>query len=138
MLYFGVTFNRSGFNVTALSQGFATVDERTFHIGQTEQFQQWVVDIKATPREPALWFFDECDFNNPDYPTDFFRFNDDCNSVFLVNHRPLCNLRQFIFEILTVSTSHKSALATEFVLASALRIFHELDVKPVKSDPLFF
>jgi hypothetical protein len=134
MLYFGVGFIRSGFKVTVLSQGFATVDQKLFYVGQDELFRQWVADIKTSHEEPAMWFFDEKDFHNPEYNSEVFYFANEYDSLFLVNHRALCNIRQFGRELFALCNVYNSDIETEFVLASAMRIFHQQDLKPFNPD----
>ena len=138
MLYFGVCFIRGGFKVTALSQGFAIIDEKLYRIAQAQQFWQWVAEVRTTPDEPAHWFIDENDFDNPDYPTELFHFTNDYDSLFLVNHRALCDMLQFVQEILVLAKFSNSMLNAEFLLASAVRIFQQQFTDPFESEPLLF
>jgi hypothetical protein len=124
MLYFGVHFACWHLKITALSQGFAVIDAVAFPFVPAGQLRAWANALKNSPTEPAQWFIDENDFYQPDYPTEIFQFQDPTNTVFLVNHRALCELMQFSQE-LTAAVKNASALPpADFFLASAIRLFH--------------
>ena len=136
MLYLGVRFMRFSFKVTAMSQGFATIDQKLFRVSQYQQVRQWLASIKSTPDEPAMWFIDENDFNNPDYPTELFRFDDEYNSLFLVNHRALCDMMQFVREICMRAKGGDTTIESEFLLASAVRVFQQQLCKPLITNTI--
>ena len=125
MLYFGVRFARGQLKITALSQGFAVIDVLNLSFLQAKQVQAWANVLKNCPEEPTQWFIDEHDFYQPDYPTEVFQFQDQSNTVFLVNHRAVCELMQFSQELTAVVKNAAALPPADFFLASALRLFHE-------------
>lgn len=125
MLYFGVHFARLQLKITALSQGFAVIDVLNLSFLQAKQVQAWANALKNCPEEPTQWFIDEHDFYQPDYPTEIFQFQDHTNTVFLVNHRALCELMQFSQELTAVVKNASALPPADFFLASAIRLFHE-------------
>ena len=135
MIYFGVSLFHNCFKIVALSEGFAPLDENTFHVKQQNKLQQWIASLKIQPTEPAQWFFDELEFNNPDYPSSVFHFNDDYNSIYLVNHRKLLNVVQFFYEWLAREQAFPLMQETAFFLASSIRIFDAKELKPFKPKP---
>lgn len=129
MLYIGVHFFRRRLKITALSQGFAVIDVLELSCIQAKEVNPWANALKKSPEEPTQWFIDEKDFFNPEFPAENFRFSDHENTVFLVNHRALCELMQFIREFALGMYDTSMSPQTDFFLASAIRIFHKNDCK---------
>ena len=127
MIYFGVQLLPQAFKVVALSQGFALIDDKFFGVEQYDQIIKWSNSLKSNTDEPAQWFFDEKDFNNPDYPGLVLESLDDCNAIFLVNHRKLVNVLQFFYEWIAreFDCYFTPKPETAFFLASAIRIFDD-------------
>jgi hypothetical protein len=98
MIYFGVQLLPQAFKVVALSEGFAFINEHYFNIEEYDKIKPWIDSVKINPDESAKWFFDEKEFNNADYPGFVFESLDECNEIFLVNHRKLVNMMQFFYE----------------------------------------
>jgi len=135
MLYLGAHFFRNRIKITALSQGFAIIAEETFFLSHTKQIFQWVNSLKQKTTEKVKWFIDEADFYNPDYPIDLLQLHDEYNALFLVNHRALCNMIQFVQEIISRRIIANSTIVeTDFFLASAIRIFNQRNLKYFKPD----
>jgi len=135
MIYFGVHLLPQAFKVVALSQGFALIDDKYFNVEEYDKIKPWIDSIKTDPDEPAKWFFDEKEFNNPDYPGFVFESLDGCNSIFLVNHRKLANMIQFFYECIVQEFYFAPIPETAFFLASAIRIFDNVQIKHFFPDP---
>ena len=135
MIYFGVQLLPQAFRVVALSQGFALIDERCFNDEQYDQIMPWSDSLKISTDETAQWFFDEKEFNNADYPGFVFESLDECNSIFLVNHRKLVNVIQFFYEWIAREYYFSPIPETAFFLASAIRIFEAKQVIQFIPDP---
>jgi hypothetical protein len=129
MLYFGVHFSRRHLKITALSQSFAVIDVLDWSYMQVKEVKAWANALKNNPEEPTQWFIDEKDFFNPDFPAQSFRFSEQENTVFLVNHRALCELMQFIRQFSWLMQDTSQSPLSDFFLASAIRVFHKNDYK---------
>ena len=129
MLYLGVELFSYAFTITALSDGFARLGQKNFRLSNSNSWQYWVNQLKVNPQEPLRWFLDAADFQNPDYPAHLFDLSGEFSTVYLVNHRALCNLRQFLYERLGTTNGRNNDLEMSFVLASANRIFTEHDLE---------
>jgi len=136
MIYFGVQLLPQAFKIVALSQGFALIEEKYFNIEQYDKFKPWIDSVKIDPDEPTKWFFDEKEFNNPDYPAFVFESLDQNNSIFLVNHRKLVNVMQFFYEwiVRELDCYFTPKPETAFFLASAIRIFDDKHLVPFVPD----
>jgi len=134
MIYFGVQLLPQAFKVVALSQGFALIAENYFNVEQYDKFKPWIDSVKTESDEPAQWFFDEKEFYNTEYPGFVFEFLDECNSIFLVNHRKLVNVIQFFYEWIAREYHFSPIPDTPFLLASAMRTFDDKQLKQFIPD----
>jgi hypothetical protein len=134
MIYFGVQLLPQAFNIIVLSEGFALLDQRCFTVDEYDQIQPWSEALKIDPEEPALWFFDETEFNNPDYPALLFESLDQANDIYLVNHRKLVNAVQFCYEWSAREFDFAPRPEKALFLASAIRIFDAEQLKPFIPD----
>lgn len=125
MTYFGVQLLPQAFKIVALSQGFALIDECCFNVEEYDKIKPWINSVKINPYESAKWFFDEKEFNSVDYPGFVFESLDESNSIFLVNHRKLCNAFQFFREWIAREFDFAPRTEPAFFLASAIRIFDD-------------
>jgi len=130
MIYFGVQLLPQAFNIIALSEGFALLDQHCFTVDQYENLQPWSNQLKIDPQEAARWFFDETEFNNPDYPALLFESLNQSNHIYLVNHRKLADVAQFFYEWIAREFDFAPRPEKAFFLASALRIFDAQQIKP--------
>jgi hypothetical protein len=135
MIYFGVQLLPQAFNIVALSEGFARLDQRFFTVEQYDDIEPWSDALKIDPQEPAKWFFDETEFNNPDYPALLFDSLDKGNAISLVNHRKLANVVQFFYEWIAREFDFAPRPEIAFFLASAIRIFDAEQMKQFIPDP---
>jgi len=135
MIYFGVQLLPQAFNVVALSEGFARLDQRFFTVEQYDNVEPWSNALKIDPHEPAKWFFDETEFNNPDYPALLFQSLNPANHIYLVNHRNLANAVQFFYEWIAQEFDFASRPEKAFFLASTIRIFEAEQIKLFIPDP---
>jgi hypothetical protein len=138
MLYFGVHFSRWHLKITALSDGFAIIDVLDLPCMHAKKVLPWANALKNCPEEPTQWFIDENDFYNPDFPTEIFHFHDHTYTVFLVNHRALCELMQFIEEFTLVLHKASQFPQADFFLACAIRLFHKNHCQKFASDAMPF
>lgn len=135
MIYFGVQLLPQAFNIIALSEGFALLDQRLFTVEQYDHIESWSNSLKIDPHEPAKWFFDETEFNNPDYPALLFDSLNSANNIYLVNHRKLANILQFFYEWIAREFDFAPRPAKAFFLAATIRIFDEQQIKQFIPDP---
>ncbi len=135
MIYFGVQLLPQAFNIIALSEGFARLDQRLFTVEQYDNIESWSNSLKIDPHEPAKWFFDETEFNNPDYPALLFDSLNSANNIYLVNHRKLANILQFFYEWIAREFDFASRPEKAFFLASTIRIFEAEHIKLFIPDP---
>ena len=138
MIYFGVHLLPQACKVVALSQGFALIGEKYFNVEEYDKFKPWIDSIKIDLDEPAQWFFDEKEFYNTEYQGFVFEFLDQCNSIFLVNHRKLVNVIQFFYEWIAREYHFSTIPETAFFLASAIRIFDAKQLTHFIPDPESF
>jgi hypothetical protein len=135
MIYFGVQLLPQAFNIIALSEGFALLDQRLFTVEQYDNIEPWSDTLKIDPHEPAKWFFDETEFNNPDYPALLFESLNSANQLYLVNHRKLANVIQFFYEWIAREFDFAPRPEKAFFLASAIRIVDAQQMKQFIPDP---
>jgi hypothetical protein len=135
MIYFGVHLLPQAFNIIALSEGFALLDQRFFTVEQYDNIQSWSNSLKIDPHEPAKWFFDETEFNNPDYPALLFDSLNPANHIYLVNHRTLANVVQFFYEWIAREFDFAPRPEKAFFLAATIRIFEAEQIKLFIPDP---
>ena len=135
MIYFGVQLLPQAFNIIALSEGFALLDQRLFTVEQYDNIEPWSNALKIDSHEPAKWFFDETEFNNPDYPALLFDSLNSANNIYLVNHRKLANILQFFYEWIARDFDFAPRPEKAFFLAATIRIFDEQQIKQFVPDP---
>ena len=135
MIYFGVQLLPQAFNIIALSEGFALLDQRLFTVEQYDNIESWSNSLKIDYHEPAKWFFDETEFNNPDYPALLFDSLNSANNIYLVNHRKLANILQFFYEWIAREFDFAPRPEKAFFLAATIRIFDEQQIKQFVPDP---
>lgn len=135
MIYFGVQLLPQAFNIIALSEGFATLDQRLFTVEQYDNIEPWSNALKIDPHEPAKWFFDETEFNNPDYPALLFDSLNSANNIYLVNHRKLANILQFFYEWIAREFDFAPRPEKAFFQAATIRIFDEQQIKQFIPHP---
>jgi hypothetical protein len=135
MIYLGVQLLPQAFNIIALSEGFALLDQRLFTVEQFDNIEPWSNALKIDPHEPAKWFFDETEFNNPDYPALLFDSLNSANNIYLVNHRKLANILQFFYEWIAREFDFAPRPEKAFFLAATIRIFDEQQIKQFIPDP---
>lgn len=130
MLYSGVEFDRTGFTVTVLSETFAWLGENRFYNTSPQpSLSAWMAQFKEKSTEPVAWHFDATDWRNPDLPTYLFDFPDAVDRLFLVNHRALCNLVQFLTESRGGLVTNTNFLKKSFLLASVRRLLSSQQIK---------
>lgn len=135
MIYFGVQLLPQAFNIIALSEGFALLDQRFFNVEKYDDVEPWSDALKIDRHEPAKWFFDETEFNNPDYPALLFESLNQANDIYLVNHRKLANVVQFFYEWIAREFDFAPRPEKAFFLASAIRIVDAQQMKQFIPDP---
>ena len=135
MIYFGVQLLPQAFNIIALSEGFALLDQRCFTVEQYDNIEPWSNSLKIDPHEPAKWFFDETEFNNPDYPALLFDSLNPANDIYLVNHRQLANVVQFFYEWIAREFDFAPRPEKAFFLAATIRIIDAEQIKQFIPNP---
>jgi hypothetical protein len=128
MLQVGVELYAYGFTITVLSDAFAQLGQRKFRFSDCEDWKHWVNQFKNPYGETTCYYFDDYDFTNPDYPGHLFDAFNRGDFVYLVNHRLVCNLRQFLVEFFAQLNIRNDVLDMSFILASAVRLFSEDDL----------
>ena len=124
MLYLGVKLYKNSFKITALTEGFAHLGAKYFGIEENNYARQWINSIKNKSNEACSWFFDE--FNYTENSKDSFKFcyDNENDYIYLINHRKLQNIIQFIYEFaLKTEEPIMFDIDSTFILASAVRLF---------------
>lgn len=135
MIYFGVQLLPQAFNIIALSEGFALLDQQCFTVDEYDNIEPWSDALKIDPQEPAKWFFDETEFNNPDYPALLVDSLNPANNIYLVNHRTLANIVQFFYEWIAREFDFAPRPEQPLFLASTIRIVDANQIKQFIPDP---
>lgn len=129
MIYFGVDLYPKSFNIVCLTDCYALIDRKYFEFDKLNKFRQWIQECKSEPHEICQWFFDEKKYNDMDDPDSIFHFSDEyhdnSNYVYLVNHRKLINLIQFLYEWIIHEYDFFGEINKAFILASSFRIFEQ-------------
>lgn len=136
MIYLGVHSAITSFNVIALADSFAQLGHENFSGIHSKGFRQWLDSLKTCADEPVQWFFDQYQYRNPGCSTKVFGFDDNTDSIFLVNHRALYNRMQFVYQWLInqrILTPHHT-LEVALFLASARMLFDENQIILLNSE----
>lgn len=135
MIYLGVDLHDSNFRITVLTESFAHLDTISFYIEEKKRLQQALDSFKYNYCEKCSWFFDELNFNTHENAASTFYFDNNYNEIYLVNHRKLINIIQFLYEWAV----HTESVLTfdinkSLLLASAIRLFDSDDIKSFKPE----
>lgn len=128
MLYIGVMLHGSGFKITVLSESFAHLETKYF---SDKEFRliRWIDSFKTNHSEKCVWYFDEVNFNNHKEIFLLLCF-DYCSDIYLVSHRKLVNIIQFLYEWAVHTESYLTFdIDHTFILASTARLFDLNDIK---------
>ncbi|MBU1456996.1 MAG: hypothetical protein KKD01_19955 [Proteobacteria bacterium] len=130
MLYFGVDFNEHNFKISILTESFAHLDTKVFYFEEKQRYHKWLDSFKDNCREKCSWYFDEFDFINYENSASNFYYDNSYYEIYLVNHRKLLNIIQFLYEW----AIHNESVLTfdiekSLLLASAIRLFDDDDIK---------
>jgi hypothetical protein len=137
MIYCGVQLFSDSCHVVAVSDAFAVIDQRHFSLKQQDQPIPWLESLKVNPREAVHWFFDELNLYAHKQTAIRLAIRDD-QVTFIINHRKLANLRQFIYEWMAQDTMFASPPDMALILASAKRLFDDNDRRRCFIDDLPF
>ena len=152
MIYFGVDLLECGCSITALSEGLAVLDSRDFDTnftpfakksnGNSAVYENnlifnWANSIKCKHQEKSYWYFDEYNFYRHLSNFEIFEVHKLFDEFFLVDHRRLINLHKFLNEF---SAFRGNSFSVRFdmahLLASSVRLFNLIDIKPLKMENL--
>jgi len=136
MIYLGIQLLPKAFKMTALSSNFAPLASGYFAADDCCILDTRLEQLKLEADEPITWFFDEFEFNDPTLPGKMFQLVDNCNTIYLVNHRKLTDLVQLIHDWNGYHfnpkdpTNHDSTpiparAEISFFLASAKKVFND-------------
>ena len=92
MLYLGIDLSDFRVTITALSEGFAFLDELSFLSTDCAEVGPWLDSLLLGDDEPVSWFFCEKKFLTWNGPFFFFEFAGDTHRFFLVKDRVIENL----------------------------------------------
>ena len=140
MLYFGVKLNSNGYKITVLSESFACLDIKYFDAKDFENLYNWADSFKYKDLEKCYWFFDEYNFNKyaaaaSNFTAPGFYLDLYSSDIYLVNHRKLLNIIQFLYEWAVHTESYLTLdIDMSFLLASAFRLFDSDDFKYFKPE----
>jgi len=128
MLQVGVELYAYGFTITVLSDGFAQLGQKKFRFTDCKDWMHWVNQFKINYGEAACYYLDAYDFSHPDFPGYLFEAPGYSDFVYLVNHRLLCNLKQFLLEFCAKLNIRNDVVDMSVILASAARLFSDDDL----------
>ena len=138
MLYFGVNLCDHSFKITVLSESFAHIETRYFN-KKENQLNKWIDSFKTNISEKCIWYFDEFNFNNHKDTFLTLSFDYYCSDIYLVNHRKLLNIIQFLYEWAVHTESYLTFdIDHTFILASSTRLFDYGDIKYYNQETCLF
>ena len=124
MLYCGIFLHADSFKITILTDGFAHLSTKYFKSEEYETMHQLIGSFQLNNDECCSWFFDEKNFNDKIKCASIFNFNEERQKIYLVNHRKLANMLQFLREwIIETEIILMCEIDTSFILASSIRLF---------------
>jgi len=92
MLYIGVDIKVNCSALSALSEGFALIDELLLFGNDFAPLRSWLDSLSMGEMEPVLWFFCEKKFYRESDSKFFVDFRKDNHQFFLVKDRAVKNL----------------------------------------------
>ncbi len=130
MLYFGVYLHKSSLKITALSEGFAHLDTKYFEFNEIDRMYQWIDSFKLETNEKCSLFFDESNYKECGRSPFESYFDDGYNYFYLVKHRKLLDIMQFLYEFaLKTESPIMFDFDSTFILASTFRLFGKEEIK---------
>ncbi len=137
MLYCGVNLSLIRFKITVLSESYAFLETKYFDKEEIDRFYKWMNSFKYNNSEKCCWFFDEYNFYKYSDTAAYFEFQN--GDIYLVNHRRILNIIQFLYEWAVHTESYLTFdIEDSYLLASAFRIFDQDDVKFLKPKNCLF
>lgn len=137
MLYLGVNLKIKCFKITVLSESYAYLDTRYFDLEDIDRFYKWMNSYKYDNSEKCSWFFDEYNFYKYSDTVSYFELEN--SDIYLVNHRKLLNIIQFLYEWAVHTESYLTFdIEHSYLLASTFRIFDQDNVKYLKPKNCLF
>ena len=137
MLYLGVNLKIKCFKITVLSESYAFIETKYFDVEEIGRFYKWINSFKYNIHEKCCWFFDEYSFNKYSDTHSYFEFGND--EVYLVNHRKIINIIQFLYEWAVHTESYLTFdIEESYLLASTFRIFNQNDFKYLELKKCLF
>ncbi len=136
MIYCGVQLFVESFQIVALSEAFAIIDQRNFPADQHDNAKPWLESLKTRPDEKVQWFFDEQNISAYKHTAITLTWIMDGNETFVIDHRKLANLMQFFYEWMAQEATFFPAPDQAWILASAVRLFDDSQRRPYYIDDL--
>jgi hypothetical protein len=125
MLYIGVILHDHSLKLTVLSESFAYLGSKYLFDSEARCFYDWLNSHKCNQSETCLWYFDDVNFKNHKNILLAFCFDFYCNDVYLVSHRRVLNIFQFLYEWAVHNESYLTFDIDEsLILASSVRLFN--------------
>jgi len=138
MLYFGVTLHDCSLKITVLSESFAHLGTRYFN-DNGNRLHKWIDSFKSNTYEKCFWYFDEVNFENHKDTFSSICFDYYHEDIYLVNHRKLLNIIQFLYEWAVHTESYLTFdIDHTYILASAIRLFDFDDIKYYNPERCLF
>ena len=135
MLNLGIHLYNGSLKITALSEGFAYPGAKYFEFQQIDRMYQWIDSFKIETKERCSWFFDENNYKKRNSAFFEFCFNGANDYFYLINHRKLQNIIQFLYEFaLKTENPIMFDIDPTFILASATRLFTYQEIKSFEPE----
>lgn len=137
MLYIGAVLQDNSLKLTVLSESFAFLGFRYFNDSETRSFYDWLNSHKCNLSETCFWYFDDANFKTHKNILSDFCFDFYCNNVYLVSHRKVANIIQFLYEWALHNESYLTFDIDEsLILASSVRLFDQKEFACYDPDKL--
>jgi len=139
MIYFGVQLFRRSFHIVCLSSGFIPIAVKHLYFDSWHKLDPWLKSLLHDPSEDTSWFFDEIEFNKTGSLAHLFESCEQCDYIYLVNHRKLVEMARFledwkVFCLNQKARNNFSNLDIPLLLASALKIFDKNVIKLLNTE----
>lgn len=139
MLYIGVVLQDQCLKVTVLSESFANLGSKYFYASEARCFYDWLNSHKRNPVESCVWYFDDSNFKKCKNILSNFCFDFYCNDVYLVCHRKIVNIIQFLYEWALHCENYLTFdIDQSLILASSARLFDSDEFRFYNPDSVKF
>ena len=129
MLYLGIDLSDFRVTITALSEGFAFLDELSLCADDASSVGPWLDSLRLNDAEPILWFFCKKKFLAWRGPLFFFDLAGKSHRFFLVKDRVIENLYKMCSDLFC-RHRHSPYLEPSYLLAAARGFVDDAHITP--------